>query len=315
MFEEIINKIKSAGNILIFTHINPDGDAVGSSFALMKALRKIGKKADIIFEEPLSDYFAFFNFEYLTADTYKGGYDLKISLDSSDTKRLGRRAEFFTGDTILIDHHGTNLRYAEICYVDADSPSTGEIIFDLIEEMGIERDKDISDGLYAAMMTDTGGFMYSNTTAETHRKAALAIESGADYVTLNRKLNVEKSYESQRLSALCVEKMEFFHDRKICLSYFDNELCGKYGLSLDDLNGMSATVSSIKDVEIAIFISETVKGQIKVSLRSVDYADVSEISVAFGGGGHKKAAGFVAENISYAELKAKLIEMAEQRVG
>ena len=314
MFEKITEKINGAESILIFTHINPDGDAIGSSWALMKALGKIGKKAQIILNEPLGDFFSMFGSDYPTPETFSGEYDLKIALDSSDTKRLGKAYEFFKGDTVLIDHHGTNTRYAGICYVDEDSPSTGEIIFDLLEEMGIERDREISNGIYAALMTDTGGFMYSNTTADTHKKAALLIESGAEYIMLNRKLNVEKSYKMHRLSAHCIDCMEFFEDGKICLSFFDNKFCEENNITLDDLNGMSGVVSSVKGVEIAILISETVKGELKVSLRSVENADVSVISTAFGGGGHMKAAGFLAENISYDELKNKLIEMARERI-
>lgn len=314
MFEKITEKINNAKNILIFTHINPDGDAVGSSFALKYALEKIGKNAKIIFEEPLSELFSMFPENYLTAETYSGEYDLKISLDSSDLKRLGKTAGYFIEDTILIDHHGTNQRYADVCYVDADSPSTGEIIFDLVSEMGIEFDKDIADGLYAAMMTDTGGFMYSNTTPDTHKKAARLMEAGADYEMLNRRLNVEKSYETYLLNALCIEKMEFFADKKICLTFFDNAFCEEKGITLDDLNGMSAVVSSVKGIEIAVFISETVKGKLKVSLRSVGDADVAAISTAFGGGGHKKAAGFITENMTYGELKEKILKMAEERL-
>ena len=131
---------------------------------------------------------------------------------------------------------------------------------------------------------------------------------------LNRKLNVEKSYKMHRLSAFCIEKMEFFAEGRICISFLDNNLCAENNITSDDLNGMSGVVSSVKGVEVAILISELIKGELKVSLRSVNYVDVAEISTAFGGGGHKKAAGFIARDIGFDELKKKLLKMSEERL-
>ena len=315
VFKEITEKIKSAENVLIFTHINPDGDAAGSSFALSEVIKNMGKRADVIFGAPLSAVYTVIGNEYLTPDSAEEIYDLKISVDCSDIRRLGGCGSLFHGNTIVIDHHGTNDRFGEINYIDAKSPSTGEIIYELINYMECEITPVIATALYAAMMTDTGGFMHSNTTAETHIRAAELIKKGADYLLINRKLMQEKSYEGYLLTSYCVQKMSFHFEGRLCVSVFDYDFCSSNNLDNEKISGLSSVPVSVEGAHAGIFISETEKGKVKVSLRSASETDVDKIAESFGGGGHRKAAGCVIENADATEVKIKLIECFEKMWG
>lgn len=315
VFKELSEKINSAEKVLIFTHINPDGDAVGSSFALSEAIKSMGKRADVIFDAPLSSVYTVIGNEYITAENFCDCYDLKISVDCSDLKRLGKCGEYFNGNTAVIDHHGTNIMFGKVNVVDAKSPSTGELVFELVKYMGIEITPRIATALYAAMMTDTGGFMHSNTTPETHIRAAELMRLGADYVLINRKLMQEKSYEGYLLTSYCVQKMSFHYDGRLCISVFDNAFCSEHALDNEKISGLSSCPVNVEGVEAGIFISETEKGKVKVSLRSASDVNVDEIAMSFGGGGHKKAAGFTAENTCADEIRGKLIECFEKMWG
>lgn len=309
MFSDVITAIEESERILILTHINPDGDAIGSSYAFKKALESLGKTVYAVLPEPLSDYFHMFSDEFITMDNFNEECDLVVALDTGDTNRLGKCVSLFKGETVVIDHHETNKGYGKYNHIEGDAPSTGEVLFDLLSYMNIIISPETATGLYAAMLTDTGGFLYSNTTAKTHKKVARLIEEGADYYYINKKLMEEKSYETHRVSALLIENMEFFSEGKLCICCFDNDFCVKNNITLDTISGLSALPRTVSGVDTGVLISEVVKGKTKVSLRSDTIVDVSEISVAFGGGGHKRAAGFTTEEYTPAEIKEKLAEM------
>ena len=308
MFKKILKSFKKAEKILIFTHIHPDGDAIGSTFALKKALEYMGKKADIVLERPLSVIYDYFNGAFITKDELKDDYDLKVSLDCGDLERLGEVKEFFKGNTINIDHHVSNSLFADINYADDKSAATGEIIYDLIKYMKIKITTDIADGLYCAILTDTGGFMFSNTSVRTHTIAAELIDKGASYYTLNKKLMQEKDYHRHIITAKCIENMEFYEDGKICVSIFNNEMATELEMKTDDTNGLSAVPRTVKGVEVGILMTEIVKGIVKVSLRSDSIVDVSSVAEKFGGGGHKRASGITLRDKDIYTLKDELIE-------
>ncbi len=314
MLGDVIRAVEEAESILLLSHINPDGDAIGSVYGFKKSLEALGKTVYAVTEEPLSDYFEMFRDEFIPLKDFQEEYDLAVALDTGDTKRLGKCVELFKGETAVIDHHETNEGYGKYNYIDGESASCGEIIYDIIEDMNIILSPEAADGLYAALLTDTGGFIYSNTTAETHRKAARLIEAGADYVHINKKLMEEKSFEVHRITALCVENMEFFADGKICVVTLDNSFCEKNGITAESISGLAALPRTVSGVDTGVFISETVKGKTKVSLRSSEIVDAAEISVMFGGGGHLRAAGFTREDISPFDMKNEIVEIITKKL-
>lgn len=312
MVGDIIRAIEEAESILILTHVNPDGDAIGSSYALKKGLQSLGKTVYAVTEEPLSDYFSMFRHEFICMDDFFGEYDLVIAVDTGDTKRLGKCIELFKNETAVIDHHETNEGYGKYNYIDGDSASCGEIITDFLWDMNIYISSEIATALYAAMLTDTGGFIYQNTTAETHKKAARLIEAGADYALMNRKLIEEKSFEFHKVSAALINKMEFFKDGKICVAVLDYDYCVKNNITKDCLNGLASLPRTVSGVDTGVLISEVIKGQTKVSLRTDVLTDAAEVALKFGGGGHKRAAGFTTEEYSPLEIKEKLVAIISE---
>jgi len=308
MYKEVADILKEAQKILIFTHLHPDGDALGSTVALKKAMESIGKKADVILERPLSPVFQCFGDEFILRDNLSDEYDLKVSLDCGDYDRLGKIKDLFSGKTVNIDHHSSNTFFAEINYVDGESAATGEIVFSLIKYMGIDITKEIADAIYGAILTDTGGFMFSNTGAKSHIVAAELIEKGADYYALNKKLMQEKEYHRHLITAHCIENMEFYKDGKVCVSVFTNETASEIGMTLDDTNGLSAVPRTVKGVEVGVLITEIVKGTVKVSLRSDSIVNVSEIAAKFGGGGHIRASGITLKDKDINTVKEELIK-------
>lgn len=314
MYADIIRVIEEAENILLLTHINPDGDAVGSVYGFKKSLEYIGKTVYAVTEEPLPRYLSMFQHEFITKNNFDEEYDLVIAIDTGDMGRLGKCGELFRGETAVIDHHGTNEGFGKYNHVDGESGSCGEIIFDFIADMNIPVTPDAATGLYAAILSDTGGFIYQNTKADTHRKVAWLIEAGADYLFINKKLMEEKSYETHRVTALCVEKMEFFKEGKLCVISLDNDFCKNNDITKESLNGIASLPRTVSGVDTGVLISETEKGTVKVSLRSDEIVDVSEISVMFNGGGHKRAAGFRTEEYTMEEVREKLIDIITEKL-
>lgn len=308
MFKEIFKSFKKAQKILIFTHVHPDGDAIGSTLALKKALESMGKTADIVLERPLSVIFECFGDNFITKEDIRCEYDLKVSLDCGDYDRLGELKDLFKGKTVNIDHHLSNTLFADINYVDDKSAATGEIIYDLIKYMKVKITNEIADGLYGAILTDTGGFMFSNTTVKTHNIAAELIAKGADYYNLNKKLIQEKDYHRHLITAKCIENMEFYEDGKIAVSVFSNDMANSYEMKTDDTNGLSAVPRTVKGVEVGVLITEIKKGTVKVSLRSDSIVDVSQIAAKFGGGGHKRASGITLMEKDINILKTELLD-------
>ena len=308
MFGEVFKAIKEAEKILIFTHLHPDGDALGSTVAFKKAVEQMGKVADIILEKPRSDMFECFGNNFILREELDKEYDLKVSLDCGDKERLGEIKDLFCGNTLSIDHHASNTYFADVNFVDSESAATGEIVYKLLKYLNIDFTSEIAGALYGAILTDTGGFMFSNTSPETHIMISELMEKGADYYNLNKKLMQEKEYRRHLITARCIENMEFFKDGKICVSVFENDETVKIGMTGDDTSGLSAVTRTVKGVEVGILITEIDKGTVKVSLRSDAYVDVSEIAVKFGGGGHKRASGITFKDKNIKEVKETLVE-------
>lgn len=306
-FSEVIDRIEKANRIAVFTHIMPDGDALGSAFALCGALRGMGKQADCFLEKPLSSLYYVFPSDYLTEAEKTAAYDLKISVDCGEKKRLGMFADAFEGNTVNIDHHREEKPFAQVNIVDETSASTGEIVYVLLCAMKTEITPFIADALYIALATDTGGFMFSNTTADTHRVTAALMKAGADFYTWNKHFLLEKTLKRQQLTALCVERMEITADGKIAVTYLDYDTVRRMQVTSDDLDGLSSLPRSIKGIEAGAILTELETGKIKVSLRSDRIVDVSKVAAAFGGGGHVRASGFTCEG-SIQELKQSILQ-------
>lgn len=291
MYEKIKNVLLNAEKIAILNHKNPDGDAMGSAYALKLALKSIGKEAEVFLRD--TDYSSI-EYTYVLG-TEKSGLqisdcDLKISVDSSDIDRISDFKEYFNKNTVSIDHHITHKNFAEYTLVNPDAPATGEVIYDLLKYMDIEITKDIAHNLYVAISSDTGSFKYSSTTPKTHTVVSELLKTGIDIGEISRMLFDTNTFEYLKMLQLAIGKITLEEDGKVsvlCLLDSDFKSCG---LDEKDAGGIVSLPGKIKGTEISVYIRPR-DDEFKVSLRSKKYFDVSKVALSFGGGGHIRAAG------------------------
>lgn len=314
MFSEIAKVIEKASDILIITHLNPDGDALGSTAGFKLMLEKLGKRATVLLEKAPAPMFEIFGDNYTWGEP-EGEFDLVVSLDCGDLKRLGECEKYFKGNTLSIDHHVSNTLFADVNHVEPDAAATGEIIYKLVKYLKVDFTPEMASSLYGAILTDTGGFMFSSTTEETHLAAGELIRAGADFYNLNKKLHLEKDYKRHLISAHAIENAIFSADGKICICLFDNALCESLNIVDDDLNGLAQVTRSISGVEAGVLITEITKGLVKVSLRSDEIVDVAKVAEAFGGGGHIRASGVRFRDADILKVKDMITEEIMKQLG
>ena len=307
MFSEVLKKISDKHKILILTHINPDGDALGSASSFKFLMEKLGKEAVVLLEKEIPESLKIFG-DYFEYELKEFDYDLVVSLDTGDLERLGTLKEYFKGETLNIDHHKSNAYFADVNFVDPSSSATAEIVYRLAKTLDIVPDEKTANAIYGGILTDTGGFMFSNTTEETHKIAGSLISLGASFYNLNKKLILEKDYKRQYLSAKCIENMEFYENGKICVVTVSNEYANSNDIKEEDLNGLAQVPRTVSGVEVGVLISEINKGTVKVSLRSDEYVDVSKIAEKFGGGGHIRASGIRISDCGIYNVKENILK-------
>lgn len=310
--KEIGRTLEKASRIIIFPHVNPDGDALGSAAALCFAMRKAGKEAWVLMEEPVPEYLSFMDTEYFTEDLSRArGRYVSVCVDCGEEKRFPERAESFRrGETtICIDHHSTSGKCGDLYYIDEDEAATAQIIYELLKEMGIPLDRREAEALYVGICTDTGSFKYSNTTARTHRIAAELFERNIDHNSISVALYQSVDEKRLRLRGRILETMELFSEGRGAVACLTDEALKELSASPDDGEGAVEMLRDIKGVELAAFLKEKEEG-VRVSMRAKSRGGVSEIASKFGGGGHAKAAGCTLQ-MHMEEARAVIIKEME----
>ncbi len=302
---QAVAELKNADNILILTHINPDGDTLGSGFALLRALRKMGKKARLINGDRINGKYNYL-FEDLNEEEFEEEYI--VSVDVAERKLLGDAlSEKYGGRVNLsVDHHESSRRFAEMTYCEPDSASCCEIIYLIIKALGVEIDKGIASCIYTGCSTDTGCFRYSNVTKRTHLIAAELIEKGADHSRINTKMFEMKSMNNIMLETMCLSTLSFYAEGKVAVISVTREMFRKTGTDKSALDAIKPITRQIEGVKAGITLREEDDGKISVSLRTDEDVDAASICAHFGGGGHVRAAG--------CEFRGKTIEEAKKAV-
>jgi len=291
--------LDSKNNFILLGHIEPDGDCIGSLFALKWHLDKKEKKSIILLEEDLRDEYSFLPInddDYLLFDDFSADstFDEKIfiALDSGDLERLGKGKELI-GDSLLIniDHHIDNPEYGNLNYIKANAAATGEILYDLfnIEEQVL--DIRVGSALATALIADTGAFRYQNTTSRVLKIMAKLIDSGVDVYQINKGLFGSYSYQSIKLKGLVLATLEISKNGLISWLKVDRNVLRKTGSELKDTSGLVNYARDIKGVEVGIAFFEVDETTTRVGFRSNSYCPVNKIAAFFGGGGHPRAAG------------------------
>lgn len=289
MLESVAKTLLSKDKILILTHRSPDGDTIGSGYALAMALRKLGKSVKVDCTDPFPEKYSYFTdkLEKLEFDE-----EFVVSVDIADTKLLGEKlSDYADKIDLCIDHHGSNTKYAKEYYVEASAAAAAQVIAKLIKLMNVEFDKDIANAIYTGITTDTGCFRYTNVTAETHRIAADMIDCGAESGMINRLMFETKSRSRLEIERRVMDSIQFYLDGRCAIAYATIDMMKESGAVDNDMEGVSSLPRQIEGVMAGITLREKNNGKFKVSVRTTDELDASAICANFGGGGHKAAAG------------------------
>lgn len=295
IMNQIINKILSSNNIAITFHTSPDGDSLGSSLALLQALRALNKNCYILCEEELPKTFEFLPYskEVSAISIIKEDTDCVVVLDCGNMERIAGNINVTNKNYTLIniDHHLSNDLYADMNYVDTNASSMGEIVYQIINIMGVSLNKEMAICLYTSLITDTGSFKHTNTTAITHAIAGDLINCGIDFNNIHRIIFENKSFHRVKLYGEVINGMYLDCHDKLCIMTLTKEMLDKLNLSDGDTSDLISLGVQIDSVEVAALFKEN-GDSIKVSLRSKSYVDVRKIAENFKGGGHLRAAGF-----------------------
>lgn len=307
--DSILEEIKKAQTIVILTHESPDGDAVSSSLSMMHVVEQFGKEADVIIPEYSREFKFLPGSEKILEQGKYENYDLAISVDCTDLKRLVGAKEYFetAKTTIEIDHHSVNAMFADYNYVDPAAPSCCQVLIAMFEYYGIEITKDLATCILTGIITDTGGFQWGGVTPETFEFGAELIRKGAKIKEICRRALRNKTKAHCELEKLIYNRMEYFENGKIALAYLTVEDYEKLNTEIGDDEGLVEMLRDIEGVEVAVLLKEKEGTEgFKCSLRSHESVNVSDICLLLGGGGHPGAAGcFV--NGTLEQVKTKIL--------
>lgn len=284
--KECADILREKDNILILTHANPDGDTLGSGFALCRALMKIGKICAVINADDIPKKYNYL-FDDIVEIKFKPDY--VVAVDVATVNLLGGLEEQYKID-MCIDHHSTNTEYANLLLLE-DVPAACQIMYEVVLALGVEVDKKIADCLYTGLTTDTGCFRYDSTTSQTYRVAADLIDAGADNGRINRIMFETKSKTYARLERLAIESMRFYEHERVAVITVTQEMFQLTGSNAQETEGLAPLTRQIEGVEIGITIQERPDGTCKASIRTFESVNAAELAACFGGGGHAQAAG------------------------
>ncbi|MBR2385638.1 MAG: bifunctional oligoribonuclease/PAP phosphatase NrnA [Clostridia bacterium] len=308
--KDVAIELKKYSTVLIFCHNRPDGDTLGSAFALKHALEQVdGKIADIVCPQPVPEkYYAldFIGKTLLPSDVTKK-YSCHIALDCASEMMLGDSYGLFVKNqvTINVDHHVSNERYAKFNYVD-DRASCCEIVYGLINYLGREVNDSVANSLLLGVVTDTGNFMHNNVTKATLQTASELVEKGASLNKISYAMFKNQKIERAKLYAHVINGIKFFEDGKIAIiSVFKRDF-EKFSATQDMTEGFIDFPLSIEGVEVAVSLMETKDNAYKISLRSKGKVNVNEVASSFGGGGHVLASGCLIHGF-YEDVKDKIL--------
>ena len=299
---ETAAELKAHERIVLTAHVNPDGDAIGSSLGLMHALKALGKEVQVFIDDDIPAAFSVLPGYELIGKPAEGQSiptDLLVALDVS-LDRIGQVAEAVSAPTLNIDHHITNDGQADKLYLDGTCAATAEIIYQLVKEMNGSFSRDCAMCLYTGLATDSGWFRYSNTTPETLRAGAELLAAGAEPNLISEGLE-RRPYESLKGLADALQHMELFHDGRVVGVFLDFATLENIGSA----EGLVDMIRKVEGTELAVVLKEKEKDSCRVSMRSKGL-DVTKIATQFGGGGHVRAAGCSIAR-PFAEAKAALL--------
>ena len=292
--DEILKEIKNAESIVVLTHESPDGDAVGSSTAMRLLLKSLGKSSDVIIPKFARIYNFLPGIEEVKTMSDVENYDLAISLDCADVKRLAGK-EYFENSkkTIVIDHHRSNNMYGDLNYVNPVAPACCEILAMMANYFEVEITKELGTCIMTGIITDTGGFRHTNINAETFEFTAELIRKGVNIPDIYKRTLRTVKRANFELTKRVISRMEMLEDGKVTFTYITKQDEKEVNAEEGDHEGLVDVGRDIEGVKVSIFIRQKEEGEdlYKISLRTDNDVNASDICMMFGGGGHPRAAG------------------------
>lgn len=298
--------LRRQDNILILTHRRPDGDTIGCAAALCAALRQLGKRAYLLYNPDITEINSVYAQPYWAEEGFSP--DFVVSVDIAARGLFFPAAEvYFDRIGLAIDHHPSFEGFGEAQCTDPARAACGEIVYEICRELG-EITAAVALPLYAAVATDTGCFVYANTTANTHRVAAALLDTGIDYFAVNKRHFRTKSRRRIALEAELLSNMEYFHEGRGVFMTIPLALMEQVGATESDAEDLSSLATIVEGVDCGALLRELRPGEWKLSLRTGadGRVNATEACRLLGGGGHAMAAGATLEG-SEAEVKEKIL--------
>ncbi len=324
--DAVAERLSGGKNILILFHVNPDGDAAGSAFALRAFIEAAGGRAWCVCANPLPERLTFISEgaqesvlpEAIPEDLEP---DMIVSVDTASPSQLGALYETYKDKIdVMIDHHGKGTPYAD-AYLIPEASSCGEVLYGVLEKMAelsrmSELPERVNELIYAAVSADTGCFRYNNVQPETHILAAKLIEKGVPSADINHRLFGIKTLKQMQVEHAGFERMNLHIDGRVAIITFPYDLKAQYGASNEDLETLIDVARCVKGVDVAAVIKQpTQENRFRVSMRSSCDFDVSEICALYGGGGHVRAAGCTISADSILSAEMTVVVAIEQKLA
>lgn len=311
---EAVSFLEKCDNVNIITHKNPDGDTLGSGFALVNYLRAMGKKANVINNEAFPD-----RYEFLYEGYSPMNFEEKcvIAVDIADLQLLGDNLEKYKADGMIdlcIDHHISNTFFAKETLLNPKACATCEVMFEVFAKMETPLNNLISKCLYTGIATDTGCFKYENTTPRSHVVASELMKFDIDFARVNRAMFDLKSKGRIMVEQVVSKNMEFFFDDRCSMITITSDLIASTGIAPADFEGLTSITLQVEGVKIGLLVKQRFENSFKVSVRTTDEVDACAFCANFGGGGHIRAAGCEILG-TLEEVKAKLLNAVKEALG
>ena len=306
--EQLKNLIDEADEIGVVSHVNPDGDNLGSSLGLARALRNYGKSVDVLGHDSVDDYLKFLpDLEYYKND-YKDSYDLLLILDASEFDRIGdaQPVAHNSKKTAVIDHHLGGKITSDLNIIHPDAPATCQLVYEIVERLDLPLDEKTASLLFTGIVTDTGRFMYYGTNRETFDIAGKLIDAGADKDFIYQALYQNKPIKTLKFETDLIANAEFMDNKVFAIA--SKEKVDEFDVQMGDSEHVVNILRDLEGIEVSMLLKEYGNGEYKVSMRSKDI-DIAKVARENGGGGHINASGFTIFDDSLESAANKALEI------
>ncbi len=310
-FREILDIFENNDKFVILTHKSPDGDTLGSGFALCAFLRDMGKKANVLNSDSFPERYDFIYDGYYPQE-FEPQY--VIAVDIADTQLIGSNLSQFAEEgaiDLCIDHHISNKYFAKQSYVDPNASAAALIMYQIFKYSGREISRQIARCLYTGIATDTGCFKYENTIPEAHIACAELMAYGIDFAFINRKMFDVKSRGRMKVEQSVIGNMEYYFNGKCSVIVLTKKLMEESGADAAEFEGLASIPLTVEGVKIGITVKQRHENVYKISVRTNEDIDASAFCKAFGGGGHIRAAGCEIHG-GLDEVKRLILEQVER---